>query len=804
MASFTDIIPQFKEYVPQLPVEAMVQVGIQKQKMYEENVQKIQNQIDNIAGLSIMHPDDKNYLQSKLNELGNNLKIFAAGDFSNFQLANSISGMTGQIIKDKNVQNAVSSTEFIKRQQAQMDEDRKKGTLHANNESYFNEQVSDYLSKRGVGQVFNSPYLPYTDYQKKWREIQKDLGVKEIQTDLPFLMDKAGNYVDAKGNILPPGAKPIPNDYMVREKFKGIDAQRLKEAIMVSMDDNDYRQMGIDAHVKYRGYSTQNMYDIAKEEFDKNEAATLKTIENLTLLKNQNVGNQANLDQINDQLEKYTKKLNDDKAEFEETVADLQANPEGFKRKMFMMNSINNFSTAFSNMSHIQEIVDSPIRKQMNEDRNYNFRVTEFQTKNAQWQQEFRLSLRRQDFAESKEAWDRSVKQYELGFGPSPFGGGKYVGAITTDPDLQKGLMESFKLGADLTQLDNDKNLLMVQWAKNQPSKAQYEKQLKRTLTDAEYKDVLKKQFYSDLASYTSNKGSVDPISATVFENYTRLDNIYKLKANVVSDIKTQVDNEFRETEEKFKKSGMSGYLATQFTKELQKKKDERFNQLLGEKINLLAPVTQNLSKDAPTRLLPVIEEKLAREQKGETEQVTGFVSGKDFNIDATRYLAASPDTKVTYTSWGDDVFITLTGKYDKKPVTQKFKLSRGEFNNLFPAFAENTDTDMLQSSSANGSTNYKYHVYKSAADDPKDAFSSAMFDIPSKKYIVKADVFFDQNNKNATIPVIYVKSKKTGNVIPIIPGTSLTYNGSQGLINQINDLFIDNQFKNKSLDANF
>jgi hypothetical protein len=32
MASFTDIIPQFNPYVQQLPVEAMVQVGVAKQK----------------------------------------------------------------------------------------------------------------------------------------------------------------------------------------------------------------------------------------------------------------------------------------------------------------------------------------------------------------------------------------------------------------------------------------------------------------------------------------------------------------------------------------------------------------------------------------------------------------------------------------------------------------------------------------------------------------------------------------------------------------------------------------------------
>ena len=49
MASFTDQISNFNPYVQQLPVEAMVQVGMQKQAQYDQGVQKIQGYIDNIA-----------------------------------------------------------------------------------------------------------------------------------------------------------------------------------------------------------------------------------------------------------------------------------------------------------------------------------------------------------------------------------------------------------------------------------------------------------------------------------------------------------------------------------------------------------------------------------------------------------------------------------------------------------------------------------------------------------------------------------------------------------------------------------
>lgn len=137
MASYLDRTPVFNQYVQQLPVDAMVKVGLQRQQQYEQGLEKIQSTIDNVAGLDIMRDVDKNYLQSKLNTLGNNLKYVAAGDFSNFQLVNSVNGMTKQISKDKNVLNAVSATATAKRELSLMEKEREKGTLNPSNEYVF-------------------------------------------------------------------------------------------------------------------------------------------------------------------------------------------------------------------------------------------------------------------------------------------------------------------------------------------------------------------------------------------------------------------------------------------------------------------------------------------------------------------------------------------------------------------------------------------------------------------------------------------------------------------------------------------
>ena len=73
-----------------MPPEIFHEVGQQKQQQYNQGVQLVQNQINNVAGLDVSRPIDKDYLHSKLNELGSNITGFLASDFS----ANSVLSLT--------------------------------------------------------------------------------------------------------------------------------------------------------------------------------------------------------------------------------------------------------------------------------------------------------------------------------------------------------------------------------------------------------------------------------------------------------------------------------------------------------------------------------------------------------------------------------------------------------------------------------------------------------------------------------------------------------------------------------------
>ena len=175
MASFTDIVPQFTPYIQQAPVQALVEVGMEKQRRYDEGIQKIQASIDNVAGIPVVTDLQRQYLQSKLDQLGSKLKTVAAGDFSNYQLVNSVSGMTSQIIKDPIIRAAASSATNIAKQEEFMNEERKKGNLTPDNE-YNYRKAFDAYTKSGLTDesgkpiVFNKDYIAHFDVDKYVRE----------------------------------------------------------------------------------------------------------------------------------------------------------------------------------------------------------------------------------------------------------------------------------------------------------------------------------------------------------------------------------------------------------------------------------------------------------------------------------------------------------------------------------------------------------------------------------------------------------------------------------------------------------
>lgn len=367
MASFTDNsvldkLTNFAPYVQQLPVEAMVSVGQQKQKQYNEGIQKIQTSIDNIAGLDIGRDVDKAYLQSKVNELGNNLKFVAAGDFSDFQLVNSVNGMTGNIVKDNIIKSAVTSTANDRKQIAEMDADKKAGKLTPQAEYYYNLQRNEYYNnsdlttKEGTPISFNGKYTQSWDIDKNILEAIKAVGDSEWSADNVFKMVNGQIAKD------PNTGAPIYSDYAIREKRKGKFSENVSAAIDgVLTRPEATQELTMRGIYNYRG---RNNIDDFVNEYEETKNKNITKLEGHKIEFMEKVANATNKDEklkYQEIINSIDSKIEATKQEavLKETEAQQFNSVEGYKAALETLKVRNNYMLSGVTEKTSSEIIEN-------------------------------------------------------------------------------------------------------------------------------------------------------------------------------------------------------------------------------------------------------------------------------------------------------------------------------------------------------------------------------------------------------------------------------------------------------------
>jgi hypothetical protein len=369
MASFTDVLPQFAPYVSQIPNELMLKVGMDKQQKYEQGIQRIQSNIDNVAGLDIANPVQQKYLESKLNQLGNDLKWVGAGDFSDFQLVNSVNGMTNQIVKDKTVVNAVSSTARVRKEQSNLEAAKKAGKSSVQNEDYLNYQISGYLNNEDVNASFSGKYINYIDIDKKLREVADKIHEVDNSIENPYKRDNAGNtlYFDSKGNASTDPSKGVAriDDAILSIKVKGKPAEKILSNFYDSLNENDKQQLHIDSWHHYRGATADTFKeDITKNYKNQKQILSDKIIQlNLELTTNPKLST-AEKNKIEADIHDTNNMLSNGSLEKSLTkqIEEIDSNPdiEEYKYKIYTQKTLTNLAKDVSWQSYEQEYKSNP------------------------------------------------------------------------------------------------------------------------------------------------------------------------------------------------------------------------------------------------------------------------------------------------------------------------------------------------------------------------------------------------------------------------------------------------------------
>ena len=341
MASYKDQNITFSPYVQTIPVEEMAKVGMFKQERYDQGVQKIQQSIDNIAGLDIVRPEDKLYLQSKLNALGGQLSTVAGGDFSNFQMVNSVNGMTNQIVKDPRVMRDVASSSAYRKALETQKKIKGEGKGSASNDMLFNESVNAWMNG-GEDASFNSTYRPYADYETKKREIVKSLTAQ----------------VTGRSVMYGPDNKLL--DAMTYEEVEQIPAQKILTALKQGLSPDEFQQLQIDGRYKYA--------NVSKEQFvsDVNSRFTTAYDRLATQKKNLYTGMQMLDDPIKQELvqneiNRLSTEMTNVKQQYETTSESfLSGDVESAKARLFTNDWFNDSANVYAVKNVKQEYKTNP------------------------------------------------------------------------------------------------------------------------------------------------------------------------------------------------------------------------------------------------------------------------------------------------------------------------------------------------------------------------------------------------------------------------------------------------------------
>lgn len=448
MASFTDKSLQFNPYIPQTPVQAMVEVGRAKQAQYDQGVQRIQGYIDSIAGMDVVNDADKAYLQSKINELGSKLKTVAAGDFSNQQLVNSVGGMATQIVKDPIVQNAVSSTNWYRRQLEEMEKAIAEGKSSQANILDFQNKANQWLSSEKAGTPFRGRYTPYRDLNKVAMDTIKTLHPKLQKVDIP--------YVIKNGKI----QTGVIADALRREKITEIDEGQIETAIAAAMTPDDYNQLSIDANYALSGVTPDALINRVNTDLDANTKFAQAQVNFIKSQLPKYATDPVREDQLKKRLAMYEEQLGKDGKPgtlATNAAADIDRIKSGdvssAKYSIYKDGFFKQFANAFAWQEDEVTYEDSPLMQvQLKKDQLATDRMRE-----NRLAQEFKIKTKLDERKIQLDEEANYLKKVELGLinpnTPTPLGS-------PTDNKLQAGTRLDGQIDKTLQNIDSDVNML--------------------------------------------------------------------------------------------------------------------------------------------------------------------------------------------------------------------------------------------------------------------------------------------------------------------------------------------------------
>jgi hypothetical protein len=330
---------------------------------------------------------DKQYLQSKLNQLGSKLKTVAAGDFSNFQLVNSVGGMATQIGKDANIQNAVSSTAWYRKQAAEMEKAISEGKSSQSNIWDFTQKANAWKSSTDINQGFNGRYTPYVDVNKKFLDVLKAINPNATQEDIAYEID-------------PTTGKPNFNKIsaaMARKGYEGVTAAKIENAINATLSPDEINQLSIDARYTFKDYGVPELQKYAKDKVTTMTSSIDSRIETLEKFAKLSSSSATDVTTALESIENLKKKKAKIESELPSQLESIAKNPDATKFRIYKDGYLDSFSEAFSWEKQKMELLTNPVLAA------------------DHWEKEYKISKDNLNLRQQEFTWKQYIEGENLG-----------------------------------------------------------------------------------------------------------------------------------------------------------------------------------------------------------------------------------------------------------------------------------------------------------------------------------------------------------------------------------------------------
>ena len=239
-----------------------------KQQNYDINTQQTQQLINQYAGTDLLKDVDKEYFGQRLNTLVNFVNQSGTRDWSRKSISDQIQNYVSTSL-DKNVMNAIASTQSFRKQQAEIEDIKKNkpDQYSMQNEWFATQDLQRYLSTKEVGDTYHAQsYVPYTDVKKAILDNADKL--KEFGIEY---------YTNPIGG----------NSYFTKVgSFEKIDPEKAKEYLSTIMDAKVMNQLYIDGQYSYKDTkpeAIQEKYKSRLDSYDKVYSERLTELKTLSL-----------------------------------------------------------------------------------------------------------------------------------------------------------------------------------------------------------------------------------------------------------------------------------------------------------------------------------------------------------------------------------------------------------------------------------------------------------------------------------------------------------------------------------------